>query len=388
MVLSEILFYNQRVSKGCAPLKKRTFVRTRSLKDGMKIDQSIVDKSGRALICRGTILDEYMISSMLKMGVMGVYVGEGEDDEEPEEPKEEINISPEIRRTIEKNTVADRAKVALKQSVKKRVQEGIQFLYNNTDSADFTQATTSIANDLMKAIHENDAIAVDIDTLKVSDEYTFKHSVDVATMAMVVGRQFGLKDKEIHEIGIAGLLHDVGKSKIPNDLLNKPARLTDEEFVIMKQHSLYGYRILQEKNDISDPIRYGVLQHHEKINGHGYPLGVPDDKITPYARILSVVDIYDALVTERPYKKAFSKRDAVEMIMAMTDELDINAMRSFLDTVILYPVGSIIQLSNGEQAKVVANNPISIMRPKVIGLTTGNVYDLGNDLNCASLIIL
>ena len=369
-------------------MKKRTFVRTRSLKDGMKIDQSILDKSGRALICRGTILDEYMISSMLKLGVMGVYVGEGEDDEEPEKPQEDINISPEIRRTIEKNTEADRAKVALKQSVKKRVQEGIQFLYNNTDSEDFTQATTSIANDLMKAIHENDAIAVDIDALKVSDEYTFKHSVDVATMAMLVGRQSGLKDKEVYEIGIAGLLHDVGKSKIPNNLLNKPARLTDEEFVIMKQHSLYGYRILQEKNDISDPIRYGVLQHHEKINGHGYPLGVPDDKITPYARILSVVDIYDALVTERPYKKAFSKRDAVEMIMAMTDELDINAMRSFLDTVILYPVGSIIQLSNGEQAKVVANNPISIMRPKVVGLTTGNVYDLGNDLSCASLIIM
>ena len=358
---------------------------TRSLKDGMKIDQAIVDRTGRALICRGTILDEYMISSMLKMGVMGVYIGEGEDEEEA---TEEVQISPAVKETIEKNTVADRAKVKLTQSVKKRVQEGIQYLFNNTESEDFTDATNNIAGDLMKAIQENDAIAVDIDALKVSDEYTFKHSVDVATMAMVIARQYGLSDREVYEIGISGLLHDVGKSKIPNEVLNKKARLTDEEFAVMKQHSLFGYRILEGKGDISDAVKLGVLQHHEKINGRGYPLGVPEEKISPYARILSVVDIYDALVTERPYKKAFSKRDAVEMIMAMTDELDISAMRSFIGSVLLYPVNSIVQLSCGEKAKVVANSPETILRPKVVGLTTGKVYDLANDLNCASIVIL
>lgn len=358
----------------------------------MKIDQSIVDKTGRALICRGTILDEYMIASMQKLGVTGVYIGEGEDEDEVAKAmakeEEEKKIPAPIRHTIEKLTVEDRAKVALKQSVKKRVSEGIQYLFDNTGSDDFTNATNSIANDLMRAIQENDAIAVDIDALKVSDEYTFKHSVDVATMAMVVGRQYGLNDKQVYELGVSGLLHDVGKSKIPNEVLNKPGRLTDEEFAIMKQHSLYGYRILQEKEDINDNIRYGVLQHHEKINGNGYPLGVPDEKITTYARILSVVDIYDALVTERPYKKAFSKRDAVEMIMSMTDELDINAVKSFLASVILYPVNSNVELSNGEKVRVVENNPQYVLRPTVVGLETGNVYDLANDLNCASLIIL
>ena len=179
----------------------------------------------------------------------------------------------------------------------------------------------------------------------------------------------------------------MGKSKIPNDILNKPERLSDEEFDIMKQHSLYGYRILEEKEDISEHIRLGVLQHHEKIDGSGYPLSVPGEKICLYARILSVVDIYDALVTERPYKKAFSKRDAVEMIMAMTDELDVSVMRSFLGSVILYPVDSIVSLSNGERAKVVANNPECILRPKVVGLTTGKVYDLLGDLRCASIVI-
>ena len=118
-------------------------------------------------------------------------------------------------------------------------------------------------------------------------------------------------------IGIAGLLHDIGKSKIPNEILNKAARLTDEEFAIMKQHSVYGYRILQPKEDLSTEIKLGVLQHHEKINGKGYPMGVTGDKIDLFARLISISDIYDALVTERPYKKPFSPRDAVEMIMSM-----------------------------------------------------------------------
>lgn len=364
-------------------MRRRKFMHTRMLQDGMEIDQTIVDHTGRKLICRGTILDEYMISSMLKLGIMGVYIGEGQDDE----PAEDDKLPPAIKETIDKNTIIDRAKVKLTESVKQRVGVGIQHLYSNTESEDFTQTTNSIANDLMKAILENDDIAIDIDTLKISDEYTFKHSVDVATMAMVVARKHGLSEKQIYEIGISGLLHDIGKSKIPNEILNKPSRLTDEEFMIMKQHSLYGYRILDHKPDISNPIRLGVLQHHEKINGKGYPLGVPKEQISLFAQILSIVDIYDALVTERAYKKPFSKRDAVEMIMAMTDELDISCMRSFLDSVILYPVGSTVLLSSGEKARVVANNPESILRPRVVGLNTGKVYDLLNNLNYASLII-
>lgn len=358
------------------------------LKPGMKIDQSICDQSGRVLIERGAALDDYMIDSLLKLGIMSVYIGEGAPEETSNDQSiKEPVISKQTQALIEKSIVADPAKVKLTEEVKNRVHEGIQFLYSNTESDTFTQATSSIADDLMGAIMASNDIAVDIDTLKVSDEYTFKHSVDVATMAMVIAKKYGMSEFEIHEIGVAGLLHDVGKSKIPNEVLNKPGKLTDEEFYIMKQHSVFGYRILQEKKDISEHIKLGVLQHHEKINGKGYPMGVDSSKLCKYARILAVADIYDALVTERPYKKAFSKRDAVEMLMSMTDALDVGALRSFLGSVILYPVNSNVKLSNGEIAKVVENNSECILRPKVIGLTTGKIYDLANDLKCASIII-
>lgn len=365
---------------------KRFFVRTSSLREGMKIDQVIKDRLDRTLIARGTLLDEYVIDALKKRGVTGVYIREGEEDPEPEKP--EKPIPPMVKKTIEKLRKQDASKVRLSESVKKRVSEGIQYLYNNSDSQQFTDTSTKITNDLMKAINDNDALAVDISTLKTSDEYTFKHSVDVATLSMIIAKNQGLPEKDIYNIGISGLLHDMGKSKIPTEILNKPGRLDDEEFAVMKSHSVLGYDILKTKKEFSGPISLAVLQHHEKMNGKGYPFGFTSDKICPYAKILSVTDVYDALVTERPYKKSFSQRTAVEMIMSMTEELDMTAMRTFLSSVILYPVDSTVQLSNGEEARVVKNNKSSVMRPVVVGLTTGKVYDLADDVSCANVIIL
>lgn len=361
----------------------RRLVRTRQLQPGMKIDQAVVDKSGRNLVQRGSILDNYVIDSLLKMGVMMVYIQSGEETAGDIEK----SISPQARKQIEHLHTDDRSKVELSDSVKTRVAEGIQFIYSNTESKELADATNNIASNLMNAINSTDAIAVDISALKTSDEYTFKHSVDVATMSMVLAKQQGLSQKQIYEIGVAGLLHDIGKTKIPLDILNKPARLTDEEFAVMKQHPVFGYRMIKDRDEFSNEICMAVLQHHEKMNSKGYPVGFPSDKITQYARILTIADIYDALVTERPYKSAFSQREAVEMIMSMTGELDLTAMKSFLESMILYPVDSIVELSNGEKAKVVKNNPHYILRPTVVGIKSGRVYDLSMDIKCANIII-
>lgn len=367
---------------------KRYFVRTAALQEGMRIDQNIKDRLDRVLIAKGTHLDAYQIEALSRMGITGVYVAEGKEDPEPVKELEQKTLSASVKNNISKTRKSDPAKVELSESIKKRVSEGIQFLYNDTESTAFTSTSANITKNLLKAIDDNEAVAVDISALKTSDEYTFKHSVDVATMSMIVAKKMGMGKDDVYNIGIAGLLHDMGKSKIPPDILNKPAKLTDEEFEVMKQHSVYGYRILKNKNDFAVPIATAVLQHHEKVNGTGYPMGVTSEKIIPYAKILSVVDVYDALVTERPYKDAMSQRNAIEIIMSMTAELDITAMRSFLGSVILYPVDSVVSLSNGEEACVVENHPEAVLRPTVVGLKSGRVYDLTNDLSCASVIIL
>ena len=361
-------------------MAKRKFVRTRLLKEGMKVDERIIDRLGRTLVAKGAVLDDYIIRSLERLGVLGIYIQIEED--------QEVKVSKKAQEVIDTNKVEDRSKVKLTESIKKRVSVGMQYLYNNTSGKEFSKATKYIADDLMRAVLEHDTIAIDIHELKVSDEYTFKHSVDVATMAMVIAKQIGMPQNCIYEIGISGLLHDIGKSKIPNEVLNKPGKLTDEEFIMMKKHTLYGYDILKDKTEISDAVRLGVLQHHEKLNGKGYPSGISEDYISPYAKILSVVDIYDALVTERPYKVAYTQRTAVELLMSMTSELDIQAMKAFMQTMILYPVNSVVRLSNGELAKVVENHFDCIMRPKVVEVRTGKVYDLAKDVKCANLVIL
>lgn len=367
---------------------KRRFIPTRLLESGMRVDQSIIDGTGRVLIARGAYLDDYLIQALRKLGISGVYIREGtEEIDESLILGENEQVAPETLEKIEKLRVADRTKVQLDESVRARVADGVSYLYSNTESTDFANTTKSIADDLMQAINENDALAVDISVLKVSDEYTFKHSVDVATMAMIIAKKTGMSKEEVYDIGIAGLLHDIGKSKIPNEILNKPGKLTDEEFEVMQQHPIHGYRILEGNKSLSENIKQGVLQHHEKVNGNGYPFGDVSEQICTFAKIISVVDIYDALVTERPYKHGFSPRDAVEMIMAMTAELDMDALKGFLSSVILYPVGTTVELSNGEKARVVENFEEAILRPKVVGLKTGRVYDLAYDLSCANIIV-
>lgn len=319
---------------------KRRYMRTRQLKPGMIIDQVIKDPTGRNLVVQGSAIDDYIISSLLKLGIMSVYIREGSAD--PDDP--DAILSPKAAAMVKQLRTDDRSKVTLSDSVRQRVSTGVQ--------------------------------------------YTFKHSVDVATISMILAKQMKLPDNEIHDIGVSGLLHDIGKTMIPNEILNKPGRLTDDEFNIMKKHSVYGYNMLKDRKDLNNSILMGVLQHHERIDGTGYPLGFDAPKICQFAKILSVADVYDALVTKRPYKDALSQRDAVEMLMSMTNQLDIGVMRAFMSSMILYPVDSIVQLSNGEKARVVKNSEYYILRPTVVGVDSGRVYNLGNDLKCASIIIL
>lgn len=240
---------------------RRRYISTRLLERGMVIDQSIIDGTGRVLVARKTPLDDYIIQGLRKLKITGVYIREGE--EEPLSP--DIEVSPETLQTIEKLKKADRTKMQLSESVKARVATGMQFMFNNPKDAGFMDAARSISGELMKTITENDAVAVNIDALKVSDEYTFKHCVDVASIAMIIARQSGMSEKEVNQIGISGLLHDLGKSEIPSEILNKPSRLTDEEFEVMKSHPARGYNLLKDKPDIAPEILMGVLQHHEKM---------------------------------------------------------------------------------------------------------------------------
>jgi len=363
---------------------KRKVVSTRVLQTGMRLDQEIKDGTGRILIERGVLLDDFQIEYLKTRGVTAVYVAEGM----PDEDELDLQIPQYTRDIIEKHKVPDRPKVKLSEEVRKQLGDGVQKLFADPAAEDFTENSVGMAEQLMDNILSDDAVAIDLGMLKVSDDYTFRHSVDVSAMAVIIAKSMGLGRDELRELAIAGLLHDVGKAKIPAEILNKPGKLTDEEFGYMKQHSLFGFKILKEKGAYSDAILKGVLQHHEKLNGRGYPMGVEGKDIHIFAKILSVADVFDALVNKRVYKQPFPKGEAMEMVMSMSQELDVEIMRHFLRSVILYPVDTIVPLSTGEMAKVIQNVPEYPMRPIVVGLNHGEIYNLSEDVSKTNVIIM
>ncbi|MCR4629042.1 MAG: HD-GYP domain-containing protein [Clostridium sp.] len=349
---------------------------------GMIIGKSVEDRLGRHLVERGMTLNAYIIQHLKEYGFEELTI---QVHEEPDKKAE--TIAPSIRNTIKLLREPDQAKVTFQENFRARVSKGIQYIYAGPTEHELAHAATVMSEDLLRAIEKNNAIAINISELQTSDEYTFKHSVDVATISMVIARRRGWKRHQIIEVGEAGLLHDIGKTKIPNELLNKAERLTDEEFQILKGHSLLGYELVKDNREVSPAIALGILQHHEKIDGSGYPFGATVSQIHPYAKVIAVADIYDALVTERPYKKGYSNKDAIAILMSMTDKLDMDTLQAFLSAIILYPVDSQVMLSNGEVAQVVRNNPNLSLRPVVVGLASGNVYDLSSR-ECSNLVIM
>lgn len=285
---------------------------------------------------------------------------------------------PEESVYLEKDLSDDRI-VRLNEQVKTRITEDVTKLFDDIESDSNASLAQNISDTIVNDVLKKDGVGLNLDELKVSDEYTFKHSVDVAAGSIILAKYLGLGADNIRDIGTAGVLHDIGKIMIPNEILNKNGKLTDKEFAVIKNHPVYGYQMLSKNQSIAEPIRRAVLYHHEKFCGGGYPSGLKGNEIPLYARVLSVIDVFDALVTERPYHKAYSVADTLEIMYTMYAQFDAEVFQAFLKSLIVYPIGSIIKLSNGVQAQVIKTNKGYPLRPVVKDIKTGEELDLSRD---------
>lgn len=187
-----------------------------------------------------------------------------------------------------------------------------------------------------------------------ADDYLYTHCVNVATLNGMIGRWLGLSEDMNKKIIEAGLLHDLGKLKIPSGILNKPGKLTAEEFQIIKQHPVLSYQMIRDTGYMDETILAGVYQHHERIQGDGYPDGVMGDEIHIAAHITAVSDVYDAMVSKRCYKDALTPFEVLDMLdRNRFTGLNIRVVDTFLDNIIYLLVGATVELSNGEHGEVV-----------------------------------
>ena len=216
--------------------------------------------------------------------------------------------------------------------------------------------------------------------LRNFDEYTYTHSLNVGILAMMLARWSGIPEDQTKQICYAGVLHDIGKARIPGSILNKPGPLTAEEFSVIKGHSVAGYDILKFNHNISDDIRQGVLTHHERIDGSGYPFGIAGNRIHEYGKIIAVADVFDAMVSDRCYKTKECPLHVLEHFETQClGHLDSKYLKTFIEKISFYFLGEHVQLSDGRLAEVVFVNPRHLNRPIV--QVDGVIIDLAKVLS-------
>lgn len=210
------------------------------------------------------------------------------------------------------------------------------------------EAAGELVEEISNSVMRNPGALISLARLKSVDDYTYMHSVAVCALMVSLARQLKQDDATVRELGMAGLLHDMGKANMPMEVLNKPGKLTDEEFAIMKGHPAEGHRILMASGSVGEIPLEVCLHHHEKIDGTGYPDRLSGDQISLFAKMGAVCDVYDAITSNRPYKIGW---DPAESIRKMTEwsagHFDARVFQAFVRSVGIYPVGSLVRLESG-----------------------------------------
>jgi putative nucleotidyltransferase with HDIG domain len=223
----------------------------------------------------------------------------------------------------------------------------------------------ALVDEVVESINRHPDALLSLARIKNADEYTYMHSLAVCALMAALGRQLGLDDAQCHNAGMAGMLHDLGKAVMPQDVLNKPGKLTTEEFDIIKQHPMRGYEMLLSATDVSEGVMDVCRHHHERFDGTGYPDGLAGEEISVLARMGAVCDVYDAVTSNRPYKAGWDPAQALSQMATWKGHFDTAIFQSFVKSVGIYPTGSLVRMRSGRLAVVLDQNSSALTKPRV-----------------------
>lgn len=287
--------------------------------------------------------------------------------------EEELNVENDLKyieQSPQKNTVLVPLQVELiaAKKIHSKTKEAVISLFSEVrmGNAINLDEMVSLVAELNQSIKRNPSALISLSRLKDADNYTYLHSVAVCILMIALGRQLGLNESMLTQAGIAGLLHDIGKVFIPDEVLNKAGKLTDEEFNIVKMHPQKGWELLKKTSDVSDCVLDVCRHHHERIDGMGYPDKLSGEALTLFARMGAVCDVYDAITSNRCYKKGWEPAESIrKMAEWRNGHFDEVIFHAFVKTVGIYPTGTLLKLKSGRLGVVTDQTKNSLVKPIV-----------------------
>ena len=329
------------------------YLKVEDLKPGMKLKSDFINERGRLFLAGGTTLTNHMIDRIKDLNIPYISVVMDTDIQER---------SPQGKTTYEIKTENFLKAYNNSNRVVKELFESVQ-LGKRVDLEEIRE-TVGV---FIELINDDENIVPKLQKIHMADEYTFYHSINVSILAILIGKWLKMPDKELRKLGYTGVFHDIGKCRVPQEILNKPDNLDEKEWGIIKQHPIYGYNILKRNNVLSNDVLMGTLMHHERKDGSGYPLRLKEEKIHTYGKIVAVADIFDAMMSDRVYRRKRPPFQVAEYISDRSfDSLDPYITQVFLNGISRFFVGNTVRLNDGRIGKVVYIYPNQPTKPVVM----------------------
>ena len=360
---------------------------------GMFVESIAEQKGNLKVASRGKVTNKSIVNSLKKRGVLAVIVDpskqfmpdQSQTDAEPNEASPSTSKDP--GEPAQKKQVSFDQEVSIANKLHKKGKSIQKALLKSVAKGLTLNVAVSeeFSNNLVGSIDRNPNALLCLTKIREKDDYLLEHSLNVAILLANFAKYIGLEEEIVQELALTGFLHDIGKIKIPDSILHKPGRLTDQEMNIMRDHVVFGIEALEEM-DISKRMIRTISEHHERLDGYGYPEGARGDEISDYGRMISIVDVYDALTADRCYKAGMSSQKALQILLKDTpSKYDRQLVQKFIKCIGVYPVGSLVKLTDATIAMVVRHNEAAPLKPlvKVFYSVEGSHYLAPEDIDLA-----
>lgn len=316
---------------------------TKFIKPGTKLAQSIYNERGNVLLAKGIEINTRMLKRLIEQGITYIYIVDEFTKDIDIEP-----IIPEKLRIHASKTIKD---TFLKLG-KSDLSATMSYVLDD-NKAEFRDIAENIIDNI---ISKGKSVSLLTD-IYISDDYIFQHSLNVAIYSTTIGLKLNMPAEKLKELAIGALLHDIGKIFIDQNILNKKGRLKEEEFLLIKKHAELGYNFLREQREYSSVIAHCAYQHHERLDGSGYPRALKADDIIMPAKIIAIADVFDAVTSNRVYRDAMLPHEGLELIYAGASSLfDIKLVEAFRRSIIAYPIGLTVVLHDKRVGIVIEQN--------------------------------